>query len=277
MNHQTAAFVLAITLAVVSTPTHLVAQETTGKSQYSLSNPTPRELWRPMSADRPDFTESPITVDAGAMQLEMSIADYSKDGDSKAIGVALANLKIGLLNSTDIQLVYDPYVKEDDGVSSTDGGGDMQIRLKINLWGNDGGETAFGIMPFIKIPTASDGLGNDKFEGGLILPWGTELKEGVGLGLMFEVDFNYNEDKDSYESDFIGTGVLGFDLDEEWGMYLEGISMMSSNSGIDNRFILGIGATYSIDANFTWDAGVNLGLAGDTDDCNIFTGITYRF
>ncbi len=269
--------IAAIILAIVSTPTQLVTQETTSKSQYSLSNPTPMELWREMSADRPDFTESPITVDAGALQLEMSIADYSKDGDSKAIGVALANLKIGLLNNTDIQFVYDPYVKEDDGVTTTDGGGDMQIRLKINLWGNDGGETAFGIMPFIKIPTASDGLGNDTFEGGIILPWGTELKEGVGLGLMFEVDFNYNEDKDSYESDFIGTGVLGFDLDEQWGLYVEGISMVSSNSGIDNRFILGVGTTCSINDNFTWDAGINIGLAGETDDTNIFTGITYRF
>ncbi len=42
------------------------------KSQYSLFNPTPRELWRPLSADRPDFTESPYTVDASAVQLEMS-------------------------------------------------------------------------------------------------------------------------------------------------------------------------------------------------------------
>ena len=40
------------------------------KSAFTLCNPTPRELWRPMSADRPDVTESPKTVDAGAVQRE---------------------------------------------------------------------------------------------------------------------------------------------------------------------------------------------------------------
>ena len=269
-----------IALAIVSTPTlqtSLQAQETTDKWQFSLSNPTPRALWRPMSADRPDFTESPITVDAGAMQLEMSIADYSKNGDSKTVGVALANLKIGLLNNTDIQFVYDPYVKQDDGVTTTDGGGDMQIRLKINFWGNDGGDTAFGIMPFVKIPTASEGLGNDKVEGGVIFPWGTELASGVGLGLMFEVDFNFDTATQEYDSDFIGTGVFGFELNDQWGWYLEGINMFSSDSGTDYRFILGVGATYAVNEDFTWDAGVNFGLSGEVDDTNFFTGITVRW
>lgn len=262
-----------LALAVITTP----AFSQSNKSLYSLSNPTPKELWRPMSADRPDFTESPITVDAGAVQLEMSIADYSKNGSSEAFGLGLINLKIGLLNNTDIQFVYDAYVEEDDGSTTTDGNGDMQVRLKINFWGNDGGDTAFGIMPFIKIPTASDGLGNDKVEGGVIFPWGTDLEDGVGLGLMFEVDFNYDTATDEYDTDFIGTGVLGFDLDDKWGWYLEGIAKFSSDSGIDNRTIVGIGTTYAFTDNYVWDAGMNVGLKGDTDDVNLFTGITIRF
>ena len=49
------------------------------KSQYNLFNPTPRDLWRPLSADRPDITESPITVDAAAVQLETSFFVYAHD------------------------------------------------------------------------------------------------------------------------------------------------------------------------------------------------------
>jgi len=29
--------------------------------------------------------------------------------------------------------------------------------------------------------------------------------------------------------------------------------------------------------NFTWDEGVYVGLAGETDDAKLFAGITYRF
>ena len=79
-----------IILAVAAGPAR-AQEETPDKSGYSLLNPTPREHWRPLSADRPDFTESPYTVDAGAMQLEMSFAEYAKNGDVDAWAVAPAN------------------------------------------------------------------------------------------------------------------------------------------------------------------------------------------
>lgn len=270
MNYTTT----LLALAVIATPAYSQANL---KSHYHLFNPTPREMWRPMSADRPDFTESPITVDAGAVQLEMSFADYAKNSGTDALGLGLVNLKIGLLNNTDVQFVYDSFIEEDNGSTTSNGNGDMQVRLKINLFGNDGGNSALGIMPFIKIPLASNDLGNDKVEGGIIVPWGTDITEGVGLGLMFEVDFNYDTATNEYDSDFIGTGVLGFDINDKWGCYLEGIAKFSSDSGTDNRTIVGIGTTYAFTENYVWDAGMNIGLKGDTDDVNIFTGITVRF
>src|SRR5688572_22582399 len=49
------------------------------KSAYTLFNPTPRELMREMSTDRPDVTESSKTVDAGHVQVELSFGDYVRD------------------------------------------------------------------------------------------------------------------------------------------------------------------------------------------------------
>jgi len=247
------------------------------KGQYSLFNPTPRELWRPMSADRPDFTESPYTVDAGAMQLEMSFMDFGKDGKAESLSFAQANLKIGLLNDVDLQLVFTPFASFDDGMISQSGFGDSQIRLKINMWGNDEGETAFAFMPFIQLPTATDGLGSGHVEGGLIFPFSMELRDGVGLGLMFETDFTYDDIDDGYDAEFIFTGVLGFDLSERTGFYVEGISISSSDSDIDYRGILGVGATYALTKNLVLDVGINFGLTGEVDDVNVFTGLTVRF
>ncbi len=249
----------------------------TDKSQYSLFNPTPRELWRPISADRPDFTESPVTVDAGAVQLELSFIDYAKNGDAKALTAAPANLKLGLLNNVDLQLVFDPFIHADDGAETHDGVGDTQVRLKINLWGNDGGGAAFAIMPFIKAPTASDDLGNDHVEGGIIFPFATDLAEGIGLGLMFEVDFVYDEVDDSFDTEFITTGAVGFDITEDLGAYIEGIGIASTDSDVDYRGILGVGVTYQLTDNMILDAGVNIGLTGDADDVNLFSGVTVRF
>ena len=49
------------------------------KSSYHFFNPTPRELMREMSTDRPDLTESAYTVDAGHFQIETDLVSFSHD------------------------------------------------------------------------------------------------------------------------------------------------------------------------------------------------------
>jgi len=87
------------------------------KRQYHLFNPAPRVHMREMNTDRPDKTESPYTVDAGHFQVEMDLVSYSHNHDtsrgqntrSDALAVAPINLKVGLLNNVDLQLVLDTY------------------------------------------------------------------------------------------------------------------------------------------------------------------------
>jgi hypothetical protein len=251
------------------------------KSEFSIFNPTPDELLRPLSADRPDFTESPYTVDAGRVQLEMSFIDYTYDGDDEhvsALSVAPFNVKVGLTNSTDIQFVFDPFIHEHTNGNGDRGGiGDVQIRWKLNIWGNDEGETAFGIMPFIKLPTATDDLGNEHVDGGVIVMFAGELPDDWGLGLMVEFDVPYDEDDEDYDFEFVHTGVLGHDIAGDLGGYLEYIGIVSSDSTPEYQAILGAGVTYGLNENTALDAGVNVGLTEDADDVNLFSGLTVRF
>ncbi len=276
MNPPRIAIVLLLYAPIGAT----VAAQTPGidKSGYSILDPTPRDCWRPMSADRPDFTESPYTVDAGAVQLEMSFFDWARDGGNDAYALAPFNLKIGLLNDVDLQLILVPYRYEDAaGGGSNDGFGETQVRLKINFWGNDGGTTAFGFMPFITAPTASDDLGSDNVQGGLIFPFAMDIAEGVGLGLMFETDFVHDAADDAYDTEFITTAVVGFDLTDELGAYVEGIGIASTDPDQDYRALLGLGVTYGISENVVLDIGVNVGLTSAADDVNVLSGITVRF
>jgi hypothetical protein len=52
-----------------------MAQE---KGRYSLFDPTPDQLLRDMTTDRPDTTESPFTVDAGRLQVETNLLGFSR-------------------------------------------------------------------------------------------------------------------------------------------------------------------------------------------------------
>ncbi len=158
------------------------AQTPTEKSCYSVFNPTPRQFMREFATDRPDQTESPYTVDAGHFQLEMDFANWTSNQErsnrvdewTREWGIAPLNLKLGLLNNIDIQLVIDNYVhlRIEDRLTRTfekaSGFGDLITRLKVNFWGNGGGKTAFGMMPIIKWPLPVSGLRNGKTDGGII-------------------------------------------------------------------------------------------------------------
>jgi opacity protein-like surface antigen len=244
------------------------------KREYTLFNPVPAELLRPLSADRPDTTESPYTVDAGHVQIESSVIDWVREGDDDTLTLASTNLKVGLLHNLDVQFVFDPYVRlntDDDGL------GDTQVRLKMNIWGNDGGRTALAVMPFIKFPTAGDPIGNEKIEGGLIVPFAIDLAEGVGLGLMAEFDAVYDGEADDYDLEFVHTAVVGFDVTDRVGAFVEYVGVASSDSSSSYAASAGLGVTYALNDNCQLDCGVNVGLNDATDDLNPFVGFTIRF
>ena len=102
---------------------------------------------RELSADRPDKTDSPFTVDAGHFQIEMDFANLTYDrpnsqrGAEKSIAweAAPMNFKVGLFNNVDFQLVLTPgrWERTDDhdvGTSERKSGFDgITPRVKINL------------------------------------------------------------------------------------------------------------------------------------------------
>lgn len=260
------------------------------KSRYHLFNPVPADLMREMSMDRPDKTESPHTVDAGHFQIEMDLVNYSHDQHNSARdgtlvrswGIAPINLKAGLLNDLDVQLVLSTYnhVRTDSpttGVSRQRGFGDIMTRVKWNLWGNDGGPTAFALMPYVKFPTSQDQLGNRFVEGGLIAPLGVELPAGWGMGLMTQLDIVRDVTGPGYHPEFVNTVTFSRDIIGSLGGYVEFFSSVSTERGSCWVGTVDLGLTYALTKNIQLDAGINIGVTRSADDFNPFIGMSWRF
>ncbi|MEX2581209.1 MAG: transporter [Verrucomicrobiales bacterium] len=244
------------------------------KSRYHLFDPTPPELWRELSPDRPDATESPLTVDAGAFVVEASYFDWRRDGGGDAYTVMATNFKIGLTNDTDLQIVFDTYTREDPETGSgAEGFGDVQLRLKYNVWGNDGGDTALALFPFVKIPTDTE-LSNGEVEGGLIIPFAMDLSDGVGLGLMAEFDAVYDEAADRHDIEFLHSAVLGIDLTDRFGTFAEYIGITGPSPY--QAYFAG-GFTCWLNDDLVLDWGAQVGLNDNSDDLGVFGGFTKRF
>jgi hypothetical protein len=253
------------------------------KSAFHLFNPTPRELMREMNTDRPDTTESPITVDAGHFQLEMSFFDFNQDLDrgtrANTWSFGQVNLKAGLTNWADLQLVFNTYTED----RLTTGGltrglygfSDVMFRFKMNVWGNDGGDTALGIMPYITIPTGTQHSAR-RAAGGVIVPFAMTLTERLSLGAMVEADFVPEAAGSGYDLQWLHTIALGISLTDQLGMYLEGVGV-AGGGGFDYEASFNCGFTYAVTDDLVLDTGVRIGLNRAAQDFGIFTGISVRF
>jgi hypothetical protein len=155
------------------------------------------------------------------------------------------------------------------------GFGDLTLRLKRNLWGNDGGVTALGLMPFVRLPTAAGSLGTGHAEAGLIVPFALQAPAGFDIGSMLELDAAYREDH--YAADLIVTVTVSHALLGELAAYLELISATPLDTPRDSALSSSQGLTLGIGDDVSLDAGAREGLNAAAPELALFVGGSARY
>ncbi len=259
---------------------------------YDLFHPVPADKLRDFNPDRPSLYTSPQTVDAGHFQLEMDAVNYVYDRhnpehasvDVDQWNPAPFNLRIGLTKGTELDILYDGYINlrtrdRDAGTTRTQSGfGDVTLQYKYNFFGNDGGKFAFGVIPYVKLPANTAGLGNRYVEGGVLLPLSIDLGHNFEAGLETEFDALRNDADTRYEVAFTNIAFLGYNfLDKKFQVYGEFYSQV--NQGPDSQVAATVngGLLYFIGKNAEVDIGCNFGVTRAAPDFMPFTGFSVRF
>jgi hypothetical protein len=261
------------------------------KSVFNFFNPAPLDQLRLLTTDGPGATESPYTVDAGHFQIEMALVDYTSTKDTFEgvtsrqdwLAIAPFNLKVGLLNSLDLQLLLEPYNharEREEGFSDVTraGFGDTTVRLKFNLWGNDRGGTAGAVLPYLKIPTSQEGVGNDVVEGGGILPLAVELPWDFHLGLTAR--FRAAQDVlggNGRHAEFGNSIELAHQLFGDLEGYVELFSNVSTEKDVGWVGTFDTGLVYWLTDDLQVNAGTNIGVTKWANDWNLFVGFAWRY
>ena len=163
------------------------------ETDWTLFHPTPRPEMRRMTVDT-----LPYTLDAGHVQVEVDVIDADWDRrqmrTERRIDVLGFNARVGLTDQVDLQLHWVPfraarYEVNESTMADGKGIGDTRLRLALNLWGNHGGISAAAIMPFIRLPTATGGVGTGAFEGGVVVPLTIEIPAGFELRGVVQAEF----------------------------------------------------------------------------------------
>lgn len=264
------------------------------KSRYTLFNPTPDLLMRDLTTDRPDTTETPFTIDAGHIQFESSIFGYSRsrpDAEgmiTNSYDFVPTNIRIGVTNDSEINFVWQPYgivrTRPVDPLGATrrSGIGGLDIRSKINLWGNDTfgnpGSTALALLPFVTLPTdRNNGISPEHIEGGLILPFAMKLTDKFGLGTNAGVHVVRNADISGYHAEWSGSAMVSYEWTGNLGTYYEIVARAGTQNPLGDTVALTTGFTYKVSKNLQLDGGISFGVTRAADQIAPFVGLSARF
>jgi len=237
---------------------------------------------REMYTDRPDVTESAYSVAKGMYQLEMSFLDFEREANNpeslESWIHGQVNFKYGIADDADLQLVFDTHThnraSNEGEVSKMPGFGDVMLRLKQNLWGNESGRTAFAVMPFVTIPTGTE-LSDDAWAGGVSVPFAMALTDRLSFSSMGLVYLAPDGETNGYDLEFLATVCVGISLTERWGGYSEIIISAGEDTKAQVRSATGL--TFAITDDLVLDAGIRIGLNRAAPDLGIFSGMSFRF
>jgi hypothetical protein len=265
------------------------------KWRYTLFDPTPADLLRGMDTDRPNVTNTPHTVDSGHLQIESGAVDYSyyrlyapggglREDD---LGFGQFNFRLGVLNNLEVNAVVNAYGNDrahDFTAGKTDhhdGFGDTVFGGKLNLWGDESGdhawETALAIQPQFKFPTASDGVGNGKFEFSVVFPFLMNLPRGFHLGVQPGVSYERNSTNTGYVPGMQNSVSVDHVIFGNFDVYVEYASDVTSEKHVKAEQTIDVGYTLPLNDNVVIDSGVNFGLNDASTTIEVLAGISVRF
>jgi hypothetical protein len=269
------------------------------KSGYSFFDPTPDDLMRKFTPDRPTKGFSVRTVDAGHFELESDIINYTY---SRYLGVTTRSLealdpdlKIGVTNWADVEVQFNGLqslrsFESESGAALANvvGFGDVFLRTKMNLFGNDAGPVGLAIIPYVKLPSSVPDMklpssvpviSNGAVEGGLIAPLALRLPQDYIVTLMTEVDALKNSDNDRRFTNFVNLVGVSHPVPG-----VDGANVMAelySSAGTDPAtppiYTFDLGTNLRVNEHTILDLGLNLGLNNAAPKAQIYTGISVRF
>lgn len=230
------------------------------------------------------ITEWPTTVEPGRFLLEMDAISLTldKDGGDKytAFGAASTFLTTGLTQNWDIQVGAELFISqkyESGGFSERDSGvGDLYLRTKWRFYENPETGTAVAILPYVKFPTNSGGVGNDATEGGVIVPWTTRLAGGFEVYAMAELDFLRNDNDDGYDTYWYFSGALSRPITSMLGLYGE-LALGKSSGDSTTEGIFGAGVTLTLSERTWWDFALYKGISSGAADWNQVVRFNFGF
>lgn len=232
-------------------------------------------------SDQPHIAESAAVVSKGTIQLEVDFL-YTREASGGADvdnlnypnfllrwGMLCDWFELRLAWSYNDEDVFDPAI----GAFQNSGADDLGIGSKIALTEQHGILPQLAIFPQMRVPTGGNQFSGDEVLPGMIIAYGWEIKEGLGLEVNTSFD-RVQGDLDEFYTEILQVVNVGWDVRENIMLFSEVIGIWSSGSlAAKPQYLYQGGMQYypNDDLTFYLHAGAGLNEAAD----NFFAGIGF--
>lgn len=216
------------------------------------------------------MTEVPQTVEPGKALLEMDWLTLTRDspaGSGARYSRVVAGstlVSFGLTPVVDVQVGVDLFVRDrvtaGGAVETSAGRGDAYVRLKWAFWQDEKSPLALALLPYLRFPTSTGGMGADRVEGGLILPIYFSLSEQVSVGGMLAWDHHRNAADDGNEVHGQATFYVQRTLNDWCTVYAEAELALPAMRAAEGTRAAGVGVVFQVTKMLAVDYQVMRGI-----------------
>lgn len=251
----------------------------------------PQPLASPLVTDRPDFTESTLTIPSGHLQLESGytfISNRHKGVRTRRHTFPEVLLRAGLANDVELRIAWAGWTRttelfraenevgrHESMTDASTGGNDLSLGAKIHLADQSGWRPDLGLIVAASLPT-----GHSAYSSGDVDPF-VGLLWSYDLGESFAIAGNMNLVMPTIDGDRIvesqSSVSLSYSINDRVGTFVEyfGFYPMSGD-GPDTHYANG-GFTFLVTDDFQIDIRAGAGLNDDSDDFFTGVGFAWRF
>ncbi len=230
----------------------------------------------PLITDRPDFTESAVTVTRGRTQIEAGYT-FTETGDFEEQAIGELLVRIGWTEILELRLGINSWVQVDGPGVDVSGNEDVSIGCKIRLSdplppGSKLPQVA--VLLATTLPTGSDEFSVADPQPSAVLALAWDLSERTSIGS--NVGYARVGETGSRFGELSASLALGHTLSERLGGYVELYAFTRQEGQGDDQFV-NAGFTWALSPDSQLDFRAGTGLDSDSADFFVGAGAAWRF
>ncbi|MEX2306738.1 MAG: transporter [Pirellulales bacterium] len=243
------------------------------------------DVYEPLVTDRPDFTESSVTVGYGVAQLETGYTfTYNNDGDEtlRSHSFPEALLRVGIFAEW-LELRVDwNYLEEDTEDGGVDesaaGAEDLGLGIKLALTPQECLLPETAIILQMTVPSGSSDFTADEVMPAVAYLYSWEINDNWSTGGLSAAHRAKDEVTDDAYVLLHQSWTVVRSLTDRVGAFTEWFVLAPTSADTDHveHYVNG-GFTVLLNDDLQWDVRAGLGLNDDADDFFTGTGVSFRY